>query len=811
MKRVLFVFAFVVATMAAYAQTQVIRVYDGGSILLQKNVADMDSIKSIGDNISLYYAGGSQLFALADIDSISFAYIQTGGDTSDVDTSSCVSITWSDGTVTISNPYSSQGLAVTASGENVSAVSTADIGDIVYQLRGSTTNGSFTLTTDKKYTLLLDGVSIASTDRQAIYVASDYRGVIHLQDGTVNSLADGAVSGGKGALQSKGRFIIQGGGVLNVTGNAKHGIQSSGSTTIVSGTVNILGAVKDGMNVDNFIMSGGTVNVTATGDGIDGDQGYIDISGGQVTVTCGSADVKGLCCDSTLTIGGGNISVTVTGEQSKAIKTKENFIVSGGTIEVHANGTVALETSGQGYDPSYCTGIKTGGQFRMYDGDLTVTCPASNAGGKAISCDGSIFISGGIISLSSMGSCAKYTDSTGTFDSYSSTCMKSDADITICGGTVTATAGGRAISADGRYTQTGGTVTTSTSAAGFTTIGSGTSCTDGFAPACLKSDGNILFAAGHFSGISTGTGGRGIVGDSVISFGTSGMTDSLLVVNVKTSGAAVNASSGGGWPGGGGSSSNQWKGLPKGIKADGNIVIRGGHVQSFCAQTSGDPTGEALETKDSLLVSGGYIETNAYDDAINAANHIRVDGGHVWAYARGNDGIDCNGNNIYINGGVVITYGTECAIDDNADNGGTHLFISNATVIAIGGNMGAIEGTPSLTGQKYVTIGGSGGGWPGGGGGSNALNTAKNGFCIKDNSGNEVLTYKCANITTGQSGFETTPSKRVSGIFVTSPDITGTTYSYFTSPTITGGTNWHGLYSGATVTTSGNGTSVTAH
>jgi len=793
------------------AQTQVLRVYDGSAVVFQKNVDEMDSIKTVGCSIVLYYADGNQSFFLADVDSLAFPVIGQGSDTSDVDTATAVHIVWNNGTVSVSNPYSTSGVSVDVTGEKVNVSASAGRDDIVYWLEGSTSSGDFTLTTDSKFILLLDGVSISSADAQAVNILSDYRGVVHLAAGTVNNLADASTSGGKGALQSRGRFVFQGDGTLNVTGNAKHGIQSSGSTTVNGGTLNVLGAVKDGMNVDNFIMTGGTVSVTATGDGIDGDQGYILISGGVVTVNCTSDDVKGICCDSTLTIEDGNISVTVSGLQSKALKTKENLVIAGGTLDVYANGSVALEASGNGYDPSYCTGIKVDGIARFFGGDITVNCSSSNAGGKAVSADGDIYISGGTLTLTAEGPCAKYTDATGTYDSYSSTCMKSDASIYVSGGIIIANAGGRAISADGNYVQSGGSVSCSTTAAGFTTIGSGTSCTDGFAPACLKSDANITFTGGTFSGVSTGKGGRGIVCDSLLTMGGTGIADSALWVYVKTSGAAVNASSGGGWPGGGGSNTDQWKGLPKGVKVQGNIVMHSGHLQSFCAQTSGDPTGEAIETKDSLLMDGGYMEANAYDDAINATNHIRIDGGHLWAYARGNDGIDCNGSNIYINGGTVIAYGaSECAIDDNADNGGTHLFISNATVIAIGGRMGAIEGTPSLTGQKYLLLGSSGGGM-GGGGGNGSLSTAANGFCIKDSDGNEVMTYKWNTIASGNSGFaDTPPSKRISGVFVTSPDISTGTYRYYSSPTITGGTNWHGLYSGATVTTSGNGTSVTA-
>ena len=49
-----------------------------------------------------------------------------------------------------------------------------------------------------------------------------------------------------------------------------------------------------------------------------------------------------------------------------------------------------------------------------------------------------------------------------------------------------------------------------------------------------------------------------------------------------------------------------------------------------------------------------------------------------------------------------------------------------------------------------------------------------------------------------------------SGIYISSPDLqAGSTYKYYSSPTISGGSHWHGLYDGATVTTSGNGTNLT--
>ena len=369
-----------------------------------------------------------------------------------------------------------------------------------------------------------------------------------------------------------------------------------------------------------------------------------------------------------------------------------------------------------------------------------------------------------------------------------------------------ASAGGRAINTDRNYTQTGGTVTTSTNGVGFTVTGTGTSCTDGFASACLKADSNIVFIAGTFNGSSTGKGGRGIVAGGTLTVGTLGASDSLLSIYVTTSGAPVNATSGG-WPGGG--ETDNWKGLPKGVKIEGNITINSGHLQSYCSQTSGSTTGEAIESKDSLFVHGGTVEANAYDDAINAASYISITGGKVWAYARGNDGMDCNGNRIDVSGGTLICRGTEVAIDDNGDRGGK-LYISGGTVVLVGGNMGTTEATPQVTNQKAVKIT------------SNTSTLLNNGIAIKNQTSDSViLTFKWP--TVSGNGFMSYlpmpltsdpkppgPGGGGSGIYISSPALqTGNTYKYYSAPTISGGSHWHGLYDGATVTVSGSGSNLT--
>lgn len=874
MKKAIFsMVAVLCAVIPAMAQQRYINVYSGGETVYTSPASGSNSISFSSGTARFNHNGSVWQAAVSTIDSLVFSQVQdtASGDTSSIvyDTGSVVRITWNGTSTTIVNPYASRGITVTASSGHVNVVSTIDSANIRYLLAGSSTNGSLTLSSARAVELQLDNLSLTSPASPAISITSEKKATVLLV-GT-STLSDGAASSGKGALQTTDKFDFQGTGTLNVSGLKKHAVQSSGKTTVSGGTINVLTAVKDGLNVDNFVISGGSVNITnPNGDGIDADQGYIDVQGGSLVINCAGNDVKGLCCDSTLTISGGSVrialtgadskglksdsamtiaggsvsitstgdtckgiscnstlfitdgtvEVTVSGAASKCIKTDGDFIVSGGTTTLHANGTVLISN----YEPSYCTGVKVDGSMRVLAGSLTSTCASSNAGGKSVSVDGDAVIAGGTLTLSATGACAKYLASASTYDSYSSTCFKCNGNLTVSGGIINATAGGRGINVDKRYLQTGGDVATSTSAAGFTVTGSGTSCTDGFAPACLKADGNITFTAGTFSGSSTGTGGRGIVGDSLLTLGILGADNSLLHVYVTTSGAPVNVSSSGGMGGmGGGSSSDYWKGLPKGVKIEGNIEVNSGYLQSYCSQTSGESTGEAIESKDSLIVNGGYVEANAYDDAINAATYIKISGGHVWAYARGNDAMDCNGTRIDMTGGTLICRGTEVAIDDNGDHGGK-LYISGGTVVLVGGNMGTTEATPSVSNQKSLTLGSSnnGGGGRPGQGGSSSSDIASSGFAIKNSSGTTILTFKWP--TVSGSGFEnvvsagSTPSDLLtdgpggssSKVYVSAPAIQSGTYTYYTSPTISGGSSWHGLYSGASVSTSGSGTSVTA-
>ena len=213
------------------------------------------------------FASGTSLtimgktFATADISGISI-------DNSEV-TNNLVSVTYDGTTASVSVAGNvAQYVSATVSGAHVtiaqSNTDAVDGDEITYQLSGTTTNGSLSLSGSYKCTVSLAGLTMTNPSGAAISITNKKRIQISAKKGTENTLTDCANGEQKGCIYSKGQIQLQGNGTLNVYGKTAHAIKSGDYISIKNLTLNVLSAVKDGINCNKYFqMKSGTVTISA--------------------------------------------------------------------------------------------------------------------------------------------------------------------------------------------------------------------------------------------------------------------------------------------------------------------------------------------------------------------------------------------------------------------------------------------------------------------------------------------------------------------------------------------------------------------
>jgi hypothetical protein len=554
-----------------------------------------------------------------------------------------VTIDFNGSVASISNPYAANGVSITTTQADVSVVSEKQ--DVEYIVSGNTSTGSLTIQSSKNIKLTLESVQITAETLPAIQIMSDVTTEIVL-NGT-NTLSDDVNNTKNATLISKGGFVFNGYGTLKISGLAKHAISSSKDIHVENGTVTIPTAASDGFHSEGFWMDAGSLNITATGDAIDAGELTTVINGGNISIVSSAEDTKGIKGDAGVTVNGGTITMKVSGAQSKGISSKKNVAITGGNITVETSGATILEAVGSGFDPSYCTAIKATNEIIVSGGTITINCLKAANGGKALSADGDITITGGYIHLTTAGDGAVYTNETGVKDSYSAACIKSDANISLLGGTITCN--------------------------------------------------------------SSGSAGKGISADGTLTIGAAGASDNALVITANTTGqkfvvtGSTSGGGNGGRPGGGGQQNNSDYANPKVIKSTGNLTVNSGTLR-LNGTTDG---GEGLESKAVLTINGGNIEVRTVDDCLNATTHIQINGGNIYCKATGNDGIDSNGT-IEIAGGTVIAQGSEEGLDcDNNTfliKGGTIIGVGSQSMGG-GPSSGSTQGSIKLTATASTQLG----------------------------------------------------------------------------------------------------------
>jgi hypothetical protein len=334
--------------------------------------------------------------------------------------------------------------------------------------------------------------------------------------------------------------------------------------------------------------------------------------------------------------------------------------------------------------------------------------------------------------------------------STSSNCIKSNDGIYIKGGVInceTTAQASKGLTTDSVFVMDGGRIIAITSGQGE--YDSDDNDVNGSAG--IKADYAITVNGGELLCKSTGKGSKGISTDQDFH-----MKDGA--VKVITTGTTYSYGN------------NKTK--AKGIKADGNITIDGG---SIMVRATGDSGSEGIESKKAITINSGSVEVYSYDDAINSAYDLTINGGYTYAFAINNDGLDAN-HNIYVKGGTTVAYGTsqpECGIDANEERGYT-VYVTGGTLVGVGGGTSYPS---SASTQPSIVYGGS----------------VSSGSTLALNNGDtNILSFEMGRSYNGSACF-----------LITSPSLKkGSAYTLYNGVSAKG-TDWHGLISSASLTSTG--------
>lgn len=292
---------------------------------------------------------------------------------SDYTTANATLVTLTDSSATAKGKYT--GYEIDGTDVSITAAGT-------YVFSGDCDNGSITV---KKgvtgVTIVLNGLTLTNDDSAAITLNKTAEASLIAAAGTTNTVADTAGSNDENAavkVKSGAALAIGGTGTLTVDGNAKNGIKGAADAVITVAEVKLnINAANDGLSCDDELnITGGTLSITAGGDAV------------KASPDTGDTENPDTTSLGNVTISGGTLTLNATED---GIQADGDLTISGGTFHVKTNGgnTTALTD-----DSASCKGFKAGKTLTVTGGTLTV-----DSADDALHAGTDVTISGGTLTL----------------------------------------------------------------------------------------------------------------------------------------------------------------------------------------------------------------------------------------------------------------------------------------------------------------------------------------------------------------------------------------------------------------------------
>ena len=292
---------------------------------------------------------------------------------SDYTTANATLVTLTDSSATAKGKYI--GYEIDGTDVSITAAGT-------YVFSGDCDDGSITV---KKgvtgVTIVLNGLTLTNDDSAAITLNKTAEASLIAAAGTTNTVADTEGSSDENAavkVKSGAALAISGTGTLTVDGNAKNGIKGAADAVITVAEVKLnINAADDGLSCDDELnITGGTLNITAGGDAV------------KASPDTGDTENPDTTSLGNVTISGGTLTLNATED---GIQADGDLTISGGTFHVKTNGghTTALTD-----DSASCKGFKAGKTLTVTGGTVTV-----DSADDALHANTDVTISGGTLTL----------------------------------------------------------------------------------------------------------------------------------------------------------------------------------------------------------------------------------------------------------------------------------------------------------------------------------------------------------------------------------------------------------------------------
>ena len=378
--------------------------------------------------------------------------------------------------------FDGQTASVSGSGATAdgAVITITDAGD--YIVSGSSSDARLIIDADKEaqVRLLFKGVELGCEDNAPVLVKSADKVIITLDDGTQNTLSDGASYALQddektdGCIFSKADLSINGSGSLTVNASYKHGIVTKDDLVIADGNISVSSASTALEGKDSVTVVGGTIKLDAGTNGVRTtneereDKGFITVTGGDIDITSGSEALEAVTF---ISVSGGNINAQAGGEISETETT--------GIIQADTESEGAIGFSAEGYieitggavnisstDDAFHTGenftlsgaevnVMSGDDAVHAKGDITILDGTLNISGSHEGLEAlNVTIGGGEVTISSDDDCINCA---GGSDSEESSGQEGVC-LTVSGGTLTAVSNGDGLDSNGDILISGGSV-----------------------------------------------------------------------------------------------------------------------------------------------------------------------------------------------------------------------------------------------------------------------------------------------------------------------------------------------------------------